>query len=1092
MKSRFTGILTLFLAFMIQFSFAQEKTITGTVTSVDDGLPLPGASVMVEGTTKGTQTDLDGKYSINATQGEKLVFSFVGMTDQVITVGASNTIDVGLTSDTVIEEVLVVGYGTTTKEGFTGSATKINSENLQAKTVSNISQALRGEVAGVSVSSQNGRPGVGATVRVRGIGSVNGNRDPLYVVDGAPYSSNISAINPEDIEDIVVLKDAAATSIYGSRGANGVILITTKQGKAGTSVISVDVKTSINSLSLPTYDVIESPEEYIALSWSQLKLNATLNGHSNPAAYASENLYQDIITVGIHSNHNIWNVPGNQLIDPATGQVAEGVSRRYTPNTFRDAAFATGYRSEATLQMRGGNDKTKYATSFGYLEDQGYAVNSSFKRYTTRLNLEHKPKSWLTVGSNIGYTGGRSMLNSDSGNYGSTGNVFSFISAAPPIYDVYLRDSEGNLIPDPYFGGYQYDYGENGTRGWMTMGNAVGDAHFNLDKDDTTTLLGNFNVKIDFTDWLALETRYSGQHYVVESTRVANPWYGQVSSSQGSLVKQNNKTTNQNFLQLLRFNKTFADIHNVEAFVAHESTEWRRNLSYVYATGAVVPVGQDISQYTDYADMLSYQLGWTLESYFGQFNYDYDKKYYLTASARRDGSSRFINDKWGTFWSAGLGWIVSKESFMDNIGAIDYLKLKASYGVIGDQGTALQYGWQLYNLNPLLGDINYAPQNTWANPNLTWETSKIAQVGIETTLFDRFDINVDYYVKNTTNLFFTEALPPSFGYTVMQLNDGKLTNSGLEFDVNARIIKAKNHGDFGLGLAFNGEVLTNKLTEMPKSYFSGEKKPIQTAGLYAWSEGRSIFDFHMAEWAGVDPGTGVGLYNLYYDDVNGDGVFNTASGDIPVTTLEQYLYDNPNANIGKTVTSTYATATRKYVGKSMLPKLRGAFRLNAEYKNFDFTAQVGYSLGGYAYDRSYQELMNTGEDIGKNNYHIDIRDRWQQPGDITNVPRLTANYGQDTDFGRQTTSTRFIIKSDYLALNNVKLGYTFPQEFMKNTHISRLNLYISGDNLAVWSARKGFNPQTLLDVATTSAAAGSNGDSYMPMTTITFGAKIEF
>lgn len=1091
MRSKFKWIFTLLVAFTMQFSFAQEKTVTGVVS--DELGPIAGANVVVQGTTRGTTTDFDGNYTIKAKQGEVLVISYTGKKTAKITVAAASAYNVSLKDD-VVEgvDVVVVGYGTTTREGVTGTASKINMENIQAKTVTNVTQALRGEVAGVVVTTTSGRPGENATLRIRGLGSVNGNRSPLYVVDGAPFSSDISAINPEDIADMTILKDAAATSIYGSRGANGVVLITTKQGKSGKSNITVDFKTSVNNMWLPKYDVISSAEEYIELSWSQLKMDAILSGHPNPVAYASANLYEDSGAIGINSVYNIWNVPGNSLIDPATGKIANGVARRYNPTSFADAALGTGFRSEANLQFSGGTDKTKYMTSFGYLDDSGVAVNSGYKRYSTRVNLEHKPKDWLTVGANISYSGGRytrgdgSPSAGDGNGWGSSGNAFAYISSAPAIYDVYLRDAAGNLVADPYFGGYQYDYGQATGRRYFTLTNGVGDAHYDIAKDDATTVLGNFNLNVDITKALTFETRYSGQYQVYESTDVNNPYYGPGASSNGYVSKFNDKYTNQNFLQLLRYRKTFGDNHNLEAFVAHESTEYRRNVLTGTATGAVTPLSEEISQYTSFAGMNSYQQGYTLESYFSQLTYNYAQKYFFTGSVRRDGSSRFINNKWGTFGSVGLGWVVSKEDFMSNVDYVDYLKLKGSYGVIGDQGTALQYGWQLYNVTPLSGNILYTPSPTLGNPDLTWETSNIAQIGVESTWFNRLDLNVDYYVKRTTDLFFNQALPPSSGYTNIQVNDGELENSGLELDLNYRAIKAKNAGDFSLSFGINGEMMQNKVIEMPTDRFTGVKKLIQPHSTYfAYSEGRSIYEFYTREWAGVDPGTGVALWNLYYNDIDNNGQFN--AGDEAISTLEQYMFDNPNANVQKTVTDAAGQATQKYIGKTAIPDVRGAARVNASYKNFDFTTQVGYSIGGYGYDYAYAALMDTGNSIGNGNFHKDIHNRWQQPGDVTNVPRLASTFGNDASFGRNTSSSRFITSTDYLSLNNIRVGYTLPSKYAETLGFSNANFYVSGDNLLVWTKRAGFNAQTLDD--TNSFVAGNN---YIPMSTLTFGVKVQF
>lgn len=1092
MRSKFTWIFSLFALFVMSQAFGQGKIITGTVTGAMDGFPLPGVSVTVKGTATITSTDIDGKYSIEAPQGATLQFSYVSFDTSEVVVGASSVVDVALNS-TTLEEVVVVGYGKSTKEAFVGSAVKVNAQNLEAKTVSNISQALRGEVAGVNVITGSGAPGSDATIRIRGFGSVNGNTSPLYVVDGAPYSSDISAINPNDIASMVVLKDAAATSIYGSRGANGVILITTKQGKAGKSVISVDFKTSINTQMLPNYKTIESPEEYIGIEWSELKMNATLNGLTNPAGYASANLYGG--SVGIDPAYNIWNVDGASLIDPATGQVAAGVTRKFTPTKWSDAAFKTGIRKEGNILFSGGNDKTKYSTSFGYLEDEGYTVNSSYTRYTTRINLEHKPKEWLTVSGNMGYTGSKYRNSSSAeGEAASSGNIFALTNTTPAIYDVYLRDADGNRVVDPYFDGFQYDYGNSpyNRRAWNGT-NAIGDANYDLTRNDGTTLLGNFNFDIDFTKWLSFETRYSGQFDNFDYVDRQNPYYGSGQSSKGFLTKDISKSTNQNFLQLLRFQNTFGE-HSVEAFVAHESTEFRFKEFFASASNAILPNTLDLAQYTTIVGRPnSFSRGWTLESYFAQLNYDYADKYLLTASVRRDGTSNFINNKWGTFGSVGLGWVLSKEAFLEKATFIDFLKLKASYGVIGDQGlsnrrsgqttrggNSVMYGFQIYQIQQTSdGSYSFTRSSEEANPDLTWETSKISQVGLESTFFDNvLDVNVEYYVKNTTNLFFDEQLYLHSPYTYRQVNKGKLQNKGLEFDVQARLIKAKKAEDLSLSVGVNGEMFKNKLLDLPLN----EGEYVQQDGSFGYSAGHSIYDWHLREWAGVDPATGVGLWSMYYVDANDNGIYDagdTASGTQNLTTLKA---NNPDATIGKTTTSNYSQATVKYVGKSAIPKVRGSFRVNAGFKNFDFTAQFGYSVGGYVFDNGYATLMNSGSLIGSNNFSTDIRNRWMEPGDITNVPRLSGNFGTDGNFS--SASTRWLTKADYLSLNNVRLGYTIPDAFMERLHVSRINLYVSGDNLMMISAREGLNPQTLI--------ASSNSGIYMPMTTFSFGAKVEF
>ncbi|WP_188652737.1 SusC/RagA family TonB-linked outer membrane protein [Yeosuana aromativorans] len=1082
MKTKFSGILTLLLAFVVQLTFAQEKTISGTVSDAS-GLPLPGATVLIKGTTTGTSTDFDGKYSIKANQGATLVFSFVGYTTKEIPVGTSNTINLTLQEDaTALDEVLVVGYGTSTKEAFAGTAQKIKTENLEVKNFSNVSQAIAGEVAGVTVINTSGQPGTVSTIRIRGYGSVNGNREPLYVVDGVPYTGSLNAINPADIKSTTVLKDATATAIYGSRGANGVILITTKNGSATDSYIELDVKTGINAQLIPRYNVIQSPEEYIGYVWEGIYNRGVISGESDPTAFANANLFG---AGYLAPEYNMWNVANaSQLIDPSTHMVRPGVTRRYTPGLYKDAAFDSAFRNEGNLRMGGGNDKSTYFFSLGYLNDDGYAIKTSYDRYTTRLNLSSNIKEWLTVGANIGYAYATSLNNGQT--VGSE-NVFEFADKMAPIFPVYLRDSNYQLVPDPIFGGYQYDYGgvswtNNGFAGDRNRNNAnnlnpIASAIYDYNGFKRHELNGNFNMKIKFSDALTFESRYGAQYSMERYKSYTNPFYGTATGDGGSLYARDRERLGTNFLQLLRYKNKFGD-HSLEALAAHESTEYTFTQSDQFK-GKVVVDG--LKELDNFVNNLSppggYNEGYSIESYFGQINYDYQEKYFLTGSVRTDGASRFVNDKWGTFGSVGAAWVASKESFLKS-NVLTFLKLKASYGIIGDQGGVGYYsGYDTYNTSLLGGGIAISP-NTNGNPDLTWEEAKMFQTGVEFTLGSFLDGSIDFYNKFTDNLIFDRRVGPSQGIAIIQVNDGKLRNQGIEFDFTAHLIDSK---DFKLDFSANGEILNNELVKMPLDPANDNKPKVLdvSAGDYGYSEGHSIYDFYLREWAGVDPSDGAPMWYQYFNDANSNGVLD--SGEESISSMTQYLYDNPDAVVAKQVTKTYANATNKYVGKSGIPDVRGAFRLGGTFKNFNFSTQFTYSIGGWAEDYQYGELMSDRFGVLGSNYHKDIANRWMQPGDITNVPRISDGMDQTAS----STSTRFLTKTDYLALNNAMIGYTFPEKFLTNTGINLINVWVSGDNLLMKTARNGFNP-------TTSESGSSGRRLYAPLTTFTLGVRVKF
>ncbi|MDO5978021.1 SusC/RagA family TonB-linked outer membrane protein [Flavivirga spongiicola] len=1098
MKTKFSGMLTLLLAFAVQLTFAQEKTISGTVSD-DSGLPLPGATVLVKGTSSGTSSDFDGKYSIRANQGATIVFSFVGYTTIEVPVGASNTINVTLQEDAeALEEVVVVGYGTSTKKSFTGTAATISSENLEAKTFPNVSQMLTGEAAGITVVNTSGQPGNVSTVRIRGYGSVNGNREPLYVVDGVPLTvprlrnsavnddnleadfnntiSPLNSINPQDIESTTVLKDAAATAIYGSRGANGVILITTKKGRSGESSIEVDFKTGITTQLIPRYDVVTSPEEYIGYAWEGIFNRGIGEGEADPAAYANANLFTSSY---INAAYNMWDVANvGELIDPATRTVRPGVARRYSPQSFRDLSFQAAFRSEANLRMSGGNEKTKYFASAGYLDDKGYALNTGFKRQNTRLNVTSEVKKWLKVGSNMSYSFSESQNNGQT--VGSE-NLFEFADKNPPIFPVFLRDDNGNLVPEPIFGGFQYDYGSASPLGRprtsANLLNPVGSAIYDFLGSKRHDIIGNFSAEIIFSESLSFETKFGLQYSQDRQKSYSNPFYGSETSSGGTLFQRDNRDITKNFLQLLRYTRSFGE-HNVNFLVAHESNDYERERNTVSKREAAIPGILDLTNFVvPQGSPTGFIEGASIESYFSQVNYNYKDTYFLSGSVRRDGSSRFVNNKWGTFGSVGASWIASNEDFLVNSDAISYLKVKASYGVIGDQaGIDFFQSSDTFNINNLNDGVSLSERLN-GNPDLTWETSKMFQTGVEISFGKFIDLDVDYYIKNTENLFFNRRVGSSQGISSVTVNDGVLQNRGLEFSLTAHLIKTE---DASLDFTFNGERVTNEITTMPLEPSTGLPRIIDTSALYyGYSQGSSIFDFFLREWAGVDPATGVGQWNQYFDDANSNGTLET--GEELGVNLTQYLNDNPGANIQSQTTTSYSAATLKYVGKSSIPKLRGAFRLAGQYKNFNLSTQFTYSLGGYALDVQYSELMNDRFGAGANNFHRDIAQRWQQPGDITDVPRISDNF--DANVG--SSSTRWLIKSDYLALNNVQLGYSLPSKFLNNTGINKVHLSVSGDNLFVLTKRDGFNPST--------TETGNTGRRlYAPLSTITFGARVKF
>lgn len=1064
----------LFLFALLGQVAAQSRTITGKVTGAGDGAPLPGVSVVVKGTTTGTATNADGSFSVSVPDNANtLVFRYIGYMTKEVAVGSSAALDVVLDLDNqqLAEVVITTGYGSSTKESFTGTAKVVTAEKLERKNVPNISQALAGEVAGVRVINTSGQPGSVATIRIRGLGSVNGNRDPLYVVDGVPFSGGLNSINPADIESTTVLKDAAATAIYGSRGANGVVLITTKSGRNQKSYIEADANFGTNMAILPRYNTIKSPEQYIGLSWESLYNHGSIINNADPVTYANDRLFSNS---GIRTGYNMWNASAGELIDPTTRTVRPGVTRKYDPENWEDYAFQNSARREYNVKFGGSSGKTSYFSSFGYLDDKGYSINSDYERLSARLNLRQEINSWLDGGLSFNYA--RSETNA-GGQSDDSGSIFWFVDNIPSIYPLFRRDGEGNFIADPIFGGNQFDYGAEGNyaRGFGGLTNAIADATYNTRRTNRDELNGNAFLNFNIMEGLTFENRIGAQYYNNKYGWLNNKFYGSSASQNGSLGLTRTELFNYNLLNLLRYNRSFGQ-HTLEVMAAHEATSWKQN---VFSASGYNLVRDDLLELSNTVvknpTQNSYTNAYGLESYFAQANYDLDKKYFLSATIRRDGSSRFTKDKWGTFGSVGAAWMVSNEDFMDSQEILSSLKLKASYGLIGDQaGVGFYPGYDIYTIN----NVNNQPGfnfSTKGNPDLTWETSKMFQTGVEFGLGNYLTGSIDYYIKNTDDLIFSKRTAPSLGYAILTVNEGSLRNQGLEFDLTGHVLKTN---DWRLDLSVNGEMFTNKLTAMPIDPETGKEKAIDVQAPYGWAVGHSIFDFYMREFAGVDPQDGKSMWNVHYIDGNGNGSFDAGE---QIGSLTDYLVKNPEQanNILQGTTKTYSQATQKFVGKSAIPKVRGAFNVSAGYKGFDLGVQMLYSLGGYAYDGAYASLMHSGA-IGGNNWHQDIMGRWQKPGDITDVPRLSNN--QDANVISQ--STRFLTKADYLVLNNVRLTYTLPTSLISKYGVGGLSVWVSGDNLWLSTARDGFNPST-------AEAGSSNTYRYSPLSTVTAGLRIK-
>lgn len=1081
MKLNLTQLLTSFMMLCFVFSFAQEKTVSGKVTD-QNGAPLPGVSVLVVGTTTGTQSDFDGLYSISVAQGATLRFSYIGQKTQDVVVGSSNTVNVQLAEDAqALEEVIVTGFGNVSKTSFAGSAKVVAGENISNKSFTNVSQALAGEAAGVAVFNTSGQPGSTSTVRIRGFGSVNGSQAPLYIVDDAPFGGSLNDINPNDIKSVTVLKDASATSLYGARGANGVIVITTKRGRDAGNSINVSVKTGTNFQGVGRYETIKSPEEYIGINWQATRQRGLIENDGDNAAavaYANANLFEgagNADVSDISPVYNMWNVSGSgaqgvsELIDPATGMVRSGVSRRYNPELWEDFAFQNSNRTEANLTISNFSENSSLYTSVGFIDDIGYASNTDYKRLNARVAATNSFGDFVNMNTSLNYT--QSETN-NNGTGSSSSSQFWWIDNLPTIYPLFTRDAAGQKIEDPIYGGFLFDYGLEDGRGFGFATNGVADSQINISNSKANSVNFNNDTKITLAEGLTFENNFAYQYFMNDFTSLNEPFYSPAKGDGGRINRSRGETKNYTIRTGLRYNKSFRDM-NLSAFVSHVATAYEYNYLEAERSKLVTPFGTDIANGVINNPSDGYTDNERTESYIANVTTDFKNKYFLNATFNRDASSRFLNNKWGDFYSVGAAWVLTQEDFMSGVDFVDFLKVKASYGVLGNSGGVGYYpGYNLYSVNNLNDNISLAFA-TKGNPDLTWESSNQFNVGVEFELGGFVEGSIEAYSKNTTDMFFDRRVGPSVGYALIKVNDGELLNAGLEFDLDFSVVKNEK---FSLNIAVNGESFRNELLAMPIDPATGEQQKLDQNGSFARTVGRSLYDWYMPVYAGVNAATGAAQWERNFDDKNSNGVFD--DGDATITSLTSYLNDNPSANVAQELTEVYAEATDKFINKTAIPDLRGAIRLNAQFGDFSLSTLFNYQLGGWAYDSAYANLMDNDYN-GTNNFHVDIRDRWQAPGDVTNIPRQDARY----QIQQNATSTRFLTKSDYVALNNIRIGYSVPKSFASKIGLKKADVFVTGDNLWLMSERQGFNPSTAI-------TGGSSIYTYNPLSTIVLGVNL--
>ncbi len=1073
----------MFLALcLVSLGVMAEKQVSGVVVD-EKGEPIIGASVQVKGTTTGTISDYDGEFTLSVPDdATTLTVSFVGMQTQEAEIAKRMRITLHEASE-MIQEVVVTGYGSVTKGSFAGSAQAIDAENIEKKSPTEISKALAGEVAGVQVINTSGQPGTSATIRIRGIGSVNASTAPLYVVDGVTYDGDISSIDPGDIASTTILKDATATSLYGSRGANGVIVITTKKGSSNEDgKIEVDVKYGANMHLLPMYEVITDPQEYVEMAWMSLYNSQSKEMDSYKRGVEASNVLFDKSGKGLPIDYNLWNQTGTNLIDPTTGKFRSDATMKdayKNMESWEKSIFRTGQKANATVKISGGNEKVNYYTSYGYLKDEGYYIGSDYDRFSVRGNIDYNAKKWLKGGMNIAYT--YSNLN-NPGQGSNMNNGFAYVNGIPPIYPVFEYDENGNKKIDSKTGNYAYDYGmrEGSGRGFGAGINPAGALLY--DKQNTkmhhVSAAGNLEFKL--YKGLKLEITMGAQYAGANTSELTNKYYGDAAGI-GRIYKAQQNYFVLEAKELLKYNTTVGD-HVIDVLAGHETLLSTSSVMYGQKNRISDPNSLEWGNAVQNSYMSSYTSTRAIDSYLMQASYWYHDRYGITGNYRADGSSYFAKGhRWGHFGSVGLAWKFTNEDFMQP--ASDILKdgkLRFSWGMLGNQEVGSDLYHDMWNIRYSDGMIGYV----WASngtPDLTWERTSHFDVGLEFSIMKYLDVELDYFHKTTDDCLMPQYVAPSLGYSSRWVNAGKISNQGFEFQLNVHAVEARN---VRLDIRLNGGFYRNMVLALPKNLDeSGQEESEMTTngGLVV---GHSMYDYKMVEYVGVDK-EGQALYVGYYDADKGsfgtkDAKLATKGENNYISDVNDYRLKHPEAHIDTVHTTNYNYCGADYIGKSAEPALDGGFGFDLEVYGVTLSATCSYRIGGYGVDYTYMQLMGN-DRVGNYNWHVDMRNAWTESNTNTDIPRLNNGGDQYSN----STSTRFLTSNSFLSLNNVRLGYTFPKKLLDKAKIKRLEVYVQGDNLALLTARKGYNP-------TVSATGSSNAYRYTPLSTIVGGVKIIF
>ena len=1079
-------ITMLSLLVSVGLAFAQTRTVTGTVTSAEDGLPAIGASVMVKGTTIGAVTDVDGKFVLtgvpaNATT---LEISSIGMITQEVPIRATVNVILETDHETLEEAVVTIAYGAAKRSSLTGAIASVNSEKIANRPTSNVATALEGTVSGVQINSTYGNPGSDPSIYIRGIGTINGTTSPLYILDGVAYGGNISDLNPADIESISVLKDAASAALYGNRASNGVILITTKKGTQGRVNMTLDIKQGMYTRGIPEYDLANA-NQWMEMYWMEMKNERVSAGLSeeDAAAYANANLIKDKVFL------NIYNKSNSELFDE-NGKI---VSDARILDIYKEdldwykVGLRKGHRQEYNISGSGATDRSDYYFSLGYLDENGYVTNSGFERYSARASANIKPNSWIKAGLNLAATH-QNYENTNGGSSDSYTNVFMYARQIAPVYPVHLHNIyTGEYILDAA-GNKQYDGGEyvDESGAVIKTRNQYGDRHViwenELNKDVSVRNTANATAFADIyflNDFTFTVTGNMNVRNDINKT-YNNAVIGDGKGNHGRGSREEYTYLNWQVQEQLRWSHQFGD-HGLNALVGHENYSNQYLYMYGYKNTEILPGKNTLRNFTEITSLYDYNAYYKTESWLGRVRYNYQDKYNVEASFRLDGSSRFHPDtRWGSFWSIGANWMVSKEPFMQPLTWINSLKLRADYGEVGNDASAGYYAYQaLYGSSQNANKGAYYITQLEAQ-DLQWETSASWGIGIEARLFNRWNLNVEYFDKRNRDLIFDVYNPLSAGATdngsavsTIAKNIGTISNRGIEIETDFDIVRTR---DWRVNLTANATWMANKVIKLPDE----NKKDGIISGTHRIYEGKDRYAYWLYTWEGIDQLTGQSLYRFndrdYFIptyDADGNIVKDADGAIVPAfgTLVDEDGVANTqmspsNYTIINGVPYVWKTAyARKDWHGTSLAKVFGSFGLNLSWKSFSLSSLFTYGLGGKIYDGVYSGLMSISGN--PSSQHVDLMGAWTAAPagmkeddphriDPNGIPQINSAKYSDNDAG---TTSRWLVSGNYLVVKNVALSYQFPKQWANALDLQGIGLSATVENLHTFSARKGMNPQ---------------------------------